>query len=261
MQRLVQEFLDVPADRPEEAQVQADLLVALEKLAFWDAHQEPSQKSAGLPLALGGEYVQSQLEVLEGNRGEYLIGGVTIAALQPMRPVPFEIIYVLGLGEELFPGSNMLSSFDLRAAQRLPGDIRPAEERLYDFLSTVTAAQQKLYLLFNNHDLQKDQPLLPSAALVQLQRYLTRHVLKEEFAPIAMPAHGDDERLLNPAGQPRHQDVLVQYRAAEPLSRHHDGRADRPARLEQGSANGVVEAAAKSSRRTSRRGPRRKLRA
>ena len=32
------------------------------------------------------EYVQNQLEVLGSNRGEYLIRGVTIAALRRMRP-------------------------------------------------------------------------------------------------------------------------------------------------------------------------------
>jgi hypothetical protein len=70
------------------------------------------------PLPLVREYVLGQLEKLEGSRGEYLVGGVTLAALQPMRPVPFQIVYVLGLGEDLFPGSNAQSSFDLRGAGR-----------------------------------------------------------------------------------------------------------------------------------------------
>ena len=168
LDRLVQEFLDVPADRPEEAQVRAELIAGIEKLGAWDSLHTAARKSTGLPLALVREYVHSQLEVLEGNRGEYLIGGVTISALQPMRPVPFEIIYIIGMGEALFPGSNALSSFDLRGAARLPGDVRPAEGRLYDFLEAVLAAQQKLYLLYDNHDLQKDQPLLPAAAAVAI---------------------------------------------------------------------------------------------
>ena len=104
---------------------------------------------------------------------------MTIANLQPMRPVPFAIIYVLGLGDDLFPGSNTLSSFDLRGVERLPGDVLPAEGRLYDFLTTVLAAQQKLYLLYNNRDMQKDQALLPAVPLQQLLRCsLGRHVLR-----------------------------------------------------------------------------------
>ena len=215
LQRLMQEFLDVPEDRPEEAQVRDELLVATEKLAAWDYLHDSSQRNLGMPLALVREYVQSQLQLLQGNRGEYLIGGVTVSALQPMRPVPFAIIYVLGLGDDLFPGSNALSSFDLRGVQRLPGDIRPAEERLYDFLTTVRAAQQKLYLLYNNHDLQKDQALLPAVPLQQLQRYLGRHVLKSEFEPTAMPMHADDPRYFDVSQQPAHQDVLIQYHDAD----------------------------------------------
>src|SRR5205085_6993604 len=137
-----------------------------------------------------------------GSRGEFLVGGVTLCALQPMRPVPFSIVYVLGLGEDLFPGSNALSSFDLRGVQRLPGDIRPAESRLYDFLATVLSAQQKLYLFYNNHALQKDRPLLPAAPLQQLQHYLNQNLLAGDFQSVAMPMHADDARFLDASLQP-----------------------------------------------------------
>jgi exonuclease V gamma subunit len=214
LERLSADFLEVPAERPEEAAVRTELLAALQKLSTWDALREGSARG-GMPLALVREYVQGQLEVLAGNRGEYLIGGVTIAALQPMRPVPFAVVYVLGLGEDLFPGSNALSSFDLRGARRIPGDVRPAEARLYDFLATILSARQKLYLLYNNRDLQKERDLLPGVPLVQLQRYLGQHVLKADFAPVQMPAHAADLRYLDPAQQPAYQDVLVQHRDAD----------------------------------------------
>ncbi len=211
LRRLVQEFLDVPADRAEEGQVRAQLLAGIEKLKEWDALHDAAHKTAGLPLALVREYVQSQLQSLQGNRGEYLVGGVSIAEMQPMRPVPFAIVYILGLGENLFPGGNALSSFDLRGVQRLPGDIRPAETRLYDLLAAVLSADKKLYLSYNNHDLQKDQPLLPAVPLVQLQRFLNANVLKSPFQTVAMPLHADDARFLDPAQQPEYQDVLVQF--------------------------------------------------
>jgi exonuclease V gamma subunit len=210
--RLVGEFLDVPADRPEESQVRAEVLARLEKLESWDSLSDSSHNTTGMPLALVREYVQSQLEGLAGNRGEYLIGGVTISALQPMRPVPFPLVYIVGLGEEGFPGSNALSSFDLRGAERVHGDTRPAENRLYDFLATVLSAQQKLYLIYNNHDLQKDQALLPAVPLQQLQRYLNQNVVQNEYRIIDMPMHADDTSYLDAAGQPAYQDVYVQPR-------------------------------------------------
>ncbi len=215
LRRLIHEFLEVPEDRPEEGQVREAVLAALEPLTSWDALQPALRKSRGLPLALVREYVQSQLEALEGHHGEYLTGGVTIAQLQPMRAVPFAIVYVLGLGDDLFPGSNALSSFDLRGVQRIPGDIRPAEQRLYDFLATILSAQQKLYLLYSNHNLQKDQALLPAVPVQQLQRYLGQHILEDRFEAVTMPVALDDIRYVDPTRQPKTQDVLVQYREAE----------------------------------------------
>ncbi len=194
-----------------------ELFTAFERLTRWDDLRARGADGAGLPLPLVREYVAGQLEKLEGSRGEYLVGGVTLAALQPMRPVPFAILYVVGLGEDLFPGSNALSSFDLRGAGRLPGDIRPAEHGLYEFLETIVAARQKLYLLYNNLDLQRDQALQPSVPVQQLQDFLSEHVLKEAFQAVTMPLQGSDDAFFCEEMQPAYQDVLVQYRDVDRL--------------------------------------------
>lgn len=227
LQGLVRQFLDVPDDRPGEEQVRTEILSSLERLAVWD-HLHPSAPSAhDLPLALVREYVQTQLEALPGTRGE-LAGGVALAALQPMRAVPIQVLYVLGLDAELFPGSNNLSSFDLRGVQREPGDIRPAEDRMYLLLENLLAARQKVYLLYNNRDVQKDQPLLASVPLLHLQRTLSDHIVRGKFQEVAMPAHNDDDEFFNRAQQPDYQDVLVQYRDADRFlalsAAEHDGR-------------------------------------
>jgi exonuclease V gamma subunit len=213
--RLVQEFLDIPGDRPEEEQVRTEVLAAIERLALWDHLRLGHAPAAGLPLALVREYIQTQLEGLEGSHGEYLTSGVTLAALQPMRPIPFQVLYVIGLDAELFPGSNALSSFDLRAVQRERGDIRPGDEMTYTLLENLIAAQHKVYLLHNNHDAARDQVLLPSVPVQQLKRYLGQHITRGEFEAIEMPLYGDDERFFNQAAQPEHQDVLVQFRDAD----------------------------------------------
>ena len=209
--RLMTDFLDVPENRPEEEQVRDALLASIEALASWDALSSDRL----VPLALVREFVQTQLDELPGRHGDYLTGGVTIAELQPMRPTPFSIIYILGLGDDVFPGSNALSSFDMRGAAREPGDIRPAEQRLYDFLSAIVSARKKLYLLYSNHDLQRDQPLLPAVPLEQLRSFLNERVVTGKFAMTQMPTEPSDERWIDPSKQPGRQDVLVQHREAE----------------------------------------------
>jgi len=166
LERLVQRFLVVPPDRPEEAQVRDQLAGLLGRLRTLD---KLSAAAPSLALALIREIMADSLEAIPGATGEYLTGGVTISALQPLRPVPFRIIYLLGLGEEQFPGSNRLPSYDLRTVQHCPGDIRPAEQNRYLFLETLLAARDKIYLLYTNLDVQRDQELHPCVPLAQLR--------------------------------------------------------------------------------------------
>lgn len=216
LRQLAEEYLDIPADRPEEAQVRDQLFAGLEKLRVWDALQPhtpdpPSHGGeSGLPLALVREFVHSGLETLEGSRGTYLTGGVTISALQPMRPVPFRIIYILGLGEDLFPGSDSLSTLDLRGlGHRQPGDIRAAENARFLFLETLLSAKDKLYLLFNDRDVQRDQKLLAAVPVLQLKRFLGDHVVGGEFTITEAPLHLHDPERLHPPLT--HEDALAHY--------------------------------------------------
>jgi hypothetical protein len=146
-----------------------------------------------------------------------MAGGVTIASLQPMRPIPFRILYILGLDSELFPGSNALESLDLRGVQREPGDVRPAEAKTYLLLENLIAAQEKLYLLYNNHDLSKDRRQLPAVPLTQLCQYLSEHVTQEPFRTVEVPRGNGADWLFDPGKKPDYQDVLVQYRDADRL--------------------------------------------
>ncbi|MCI0641203.1 MAG: exodeoxyribonuclease V subunit gamma [Gemmataceae bacterium] len=219
LRQLVQRFLDVPADRPEEAQVRDRLLAALEQLVTWDhLHPKPPTPLRGrgegtpgaLTLPLVREFVRANLEGLDGGLGRYLTGGVTISALQPMRPIPFSVVYILGMGEELFPGSNHLSFLDLRHHDRRLGDIRPAEQNRFLFLEALLAARRKLYVLFNNRDLQKDQELLPAVPLLQLVRYLNERVLPqgEEFEIVKAPLHWHGSQTLDLLKKSTAHDVL-----------------------------------------------------
>ncbi|MBI3409674.1 MAG: exodeoxyribonuclease V subunit gamma [Planctomycetes bacterium] len=214
LHRLGQNFLDIPDDRPEEAQVRDRLFDALEHLTIWDQLSSTTRRVGEVlgtypTLALVRELVRSSLETIEGSHGEYLTGGVTISALQPMRPVPFPILYILGLGEDLFPGSNRLPTIDLRSRERLPGDIRPAENARFLFLESLLAAREKVYLLYNNRDLQKDQVLLPAAPLLQLKRYLEDHIVEGELKIANAPLHHrDPESLVEPTPE---RDVLIHY--------------------------------------------------
>ena len=163
--------------------------------------------------------VASSLEGIEGSRGQYLTGGVTIASLQPFRPMPFRIVYVLGLGEDGFPGSNALPGLDLRGVKPLPGDIRPADFNRYLLLETLRSARDKIYLTYNCLEIQKDQILHPSVPLQQLKALSQRSHFDQdrEFQEIRVPLLANDEAYLRTDNKLPPNDVLVQFDETERL--------------------------------------------
>jgi exonuclease V gamma subunit len=206
IRRLANQFLAVPEDQPGEDQVRDRVLQSVDQLALLDNLFGEAQRKFPLPLVR--EFVANNLEAFEGSRGEILTGGVTVASLASVRYVPFRIVYVLGLNESKFPGSNALPSFDLRAAVRSHGDIRPAENNRFLFLEILLSACDKIYLLYTNKDLQKDHELHPAVPLIQLKRFVGERVMGSTLAEVQVPTQATDLTYLK-----RHEetDLLVNY--------------------------------------------------
>jgi hypothetical protein len=229
LERLIDNCLDIPADRPSENQVRDVLGEALQTLSRLDG-----VTSSPVPLALIREFVQEELESRKALSGEFLTGGVTISALPPVLPLPFRIIYVMGLDESLFPGSASLPPLDLRSRERLGGDIRPAETNRRLFLEALLAARDKVYLLYNCRELQKDQVLYPSSPINQLRRFLERHVLAgKEFKVAEVPLLGSDRRFLEGTVAGGATDVLVNYSLPERLLAIEEARRDGVVQLDE----------------------------
>ncbi len=188
LRELLVDFLDIPEDREDEAAVRAALLRSLELLETLDG---VSTKSEQLSLPLVREFIAAQLEDLGVGNATGRYGCVTITALQSARPLPFKIVYVLGLGEGLFPGPEISSPFDLRERKRLPVDIRSSDAQRLQFLDVLAATRQKLYLLYSSKELQKDQTLYPCSLINQLRTYIDDRVLPA-FNPEKMPLFGEE---------------------------------------------------------------------
>ena len=133
------------------------------------------------------EYLKDRLSNIACNKGSFLTSGITIAALQPMRPIPFKYIYVVGLGEGEFPGNNQESTLDIRALKRMLGDTSFASRNLYLFLETVMSAREKLILSYVAKDTKKDIDKYPSTVINQLERFLNRFILEKDFEEFNVP--------------------------------------------------------------------------
>jgi exodeoxyribonuclease V gamma subunit len=120
------------------------------------------------------------LAELSGGRGRYLAEGVVVSSFLPMRAIPFKVVFLLGLGEGLFPAAGRRDALDLRAAKRRAGDVDPSERDRYMFLETLLCTRQKLYLSYIRRDEQTGDPLQPSAVVQELLHILKNGYLGDE---------------------------------------------------------------------------------
>ncbi len=123
---------------------------------------------------------EQTLAELSGGRGRYLAEGVVVSSFLPMRAIPFKVVFLLGLGEGLFPAAGRRDALDLRAAKRRAGDVDPSERDRYMFLETLLCTRQKLYLSYIRRDEQTGDPLQPSAVVQELLHILKNGYLGDE---------------------------------------------------------------------------------
>jgi exonuclease V gamma subunit len=152
----------------EEQHAQKQFLANLKGLKKQDSMSLGSKKSYTLAQDFW-ELVQGCLSIPPLGTGPFLTNGVTISTLTPMKPIPFQVIFILGLNEGEFPGNTVPSSLDLRHTRRRIGDIDSKSRNQYLFLETLLSARRKLILSYIGRDRKKDQELQPSSVISDLE--------------------------------------------------------------------------------------------
>lgn len=118
--------------------------------------------------ALAVEMAREALAEIPGGVGRYLAEGVVLSTLQPMRAIPFRVLFVVGLGEGRFPSPERRDPLDLRLARFQPGDVSPRERDQYMFLEALLCARERLVLSYVARDEQTGDPIPPSPVLTAL---------------------------------------------------------------------------------------------
>ena len=180
---ILKRHLKAPEDRYGESVVERTLDSAISRLSRLTP--EP------VSFVVIQHYLQASLKDIPGNRGSFLTDGVTISALQPMRPIPFRYIFVPGLTEGSFPGRHVSSYLDLRNAMRMRGDVNLPEGNRLLFLETILSASDGLYLLYTDQDLQKDRIYEPCSLVSELRNRMAELGFTRESGkgvPEALPS-------------------------------------------------------------------------
>ncbi len=104
----------------------------------------------------------------------YMRGGITFCSFMPMRAVPFDHIYLLGLNDKDFPRKDRLPSFNLLGSELLTrvNDRSTISDDRYTFLESIISAQKTLYLSYLGEDPFNKAQLNPSVVLKELKDYL-----------------------------------------------------------------------------------------
>lgn len=206
---LCNRLFEIPDSLKGEAKIRESIFSAMDCLAQYDAINESAAIGQGMVKA----YINSHLSSIHGGYGDYLTGGVTISALMPMRPIPFKMVYVLGMEEGGFPGRTESSTLDLRLKKRRIGDASLLEINRYLFLELLLSVKEKLYISYISKDLQKDRDLMPCSVVSQLKHYVEQAVLngKTPFKIYKVPLKGSDLNYYKLNEKPAWSDVNINH--------------------------------------------------
>ena len=127
-----------------------------------------------LSYALARALATQALDAVGGSRGQHLAEGVVLSTCQPMRALPFRVVFLAGLGEGRFPAPVRRNHLDLRLVQRRPGDVSAREQDKYVFLETILCTRERLYCSWIARHPLTGEPLEPSSVVVELRHMLER---------------------------------------------------------------------------------------
>jgi exodeoxyribonuclease V gamma subunit len=145
--------------------------------------------------------VKAALEALLSDNALPPGRGVQVSCYTPLRAIPFKVLFLMGLGEGLFPATDRPDPLDLvTSSPRRAGDVsRPEQERQL-FLEAVLCAREQLVCTYPSRTATTGDELQPSPLLLDLQETLGPDLWQQVRRP-EQPLHRHDLSLfpeLNP---------------------------------------------------------------
>ena len=142
-------------------------------------HTEHAAYRGVVPHEVWRAELARQLEPDGGAYG-FLAGGVTFAALAPMRPVPARFIALLGMNDGAFPSAPRSMGFDLMEDFPRRGDRVRRDEDRQAFLDALLSARERLYLSYTGRSVRDNAPLPPSPLVSELLETVRRGYVDEQ---------------------------------------------------------------------------------
>ncbi len=168
------------------------------------------------------ELARDALAGLRSAGGDLPSDAVLVAPLAPMRPLPYRVLFLAGLGAGHFPAGERDLSLDLRTGgPPRAGEVGPRERDRYTFLEAVLSARDRLYVSYVARDEETGEELEPSSVVHELRGMLAAYRGAEADALVVRhplrrfePGGGRDAVALRQAGCAELRRDLVAHCAA-----------------------------------------------
>jgi len=98
--------------------------------------------------------------------------GITFCAMLPMRVVPFKVICLVGMNNDVYPRQDIQPGFDFIANNPRPGDRARRDDDRYLFLEALISAREKLYISYTGQSIIDNSVMPPSVLVSELIDYI-----------------------------------------------------------------------------------------
>ncbi len=128
-------------------------------------------------------WLQSHLDAVDTTH-RFMGHGVTFCGMVPMRSIPFSVVCLIGMNDEVFPRRQPMLSFDLLSQDHREGDRSRRDDDRYLFLEALLSAQQTLYISYVGASIVDNSEVPPSVLISDLQDLLCERFETEQGADI-----------------------------------------------------------------------------
>lgn len=159
--------------QPTSADEREGLNTVREVMQALSTTAEQAGYTALVPFSVVRDWLEQELADDSFGSG-FLSGRVTVAALKPMRSVPFKVIAVAGLDDAAFPRRDRRPAFDLLSCEARDGDRNMRNDDRQLFLDLLMAAESRVVLTYSGSDARDNAPRAPSIVVDELLDHLDR---------------------------------------------------------------------------------------
>lgn len=173
LHRQLDVFFDIREDQESEAQTLRDAINSLGQYAGLAGHAEP------VAIDLVIDWITRQLDASSAMRG-FLGHGVTFCGIVPMRSVPFPVVCLIGLNDDVFPRIERPAGFDLIASHPRRGDRSRRDDDRQAFLECLQNARDVFYLSYVGRGVRDDASIPPSVLVSEVVDYCNRSFISDD---------------------------------------------------------------------------------